>query len=106
MCNYLNAIQSYRQAGRTLSLDCGGPRVALTALTEKIIRVRLAPTGVFTARRSWAVTPPDESFPGAPLELDEMDGDLVWRTPALSIHITRAPCRITFHDPHGRPFCA
>jgi len=106
MYNQLNAIQSHQRAGNTLFLDCGGPRVAITALTEKIIRVRLAPQGSFNARRSWAITPPDESFPPVPLELTEKNGRLVLSTAALSIQINCAPCRITFHDLEGRPFCA
>src|SRR5689334_25079652 len=106
MPNQLNAVQSYQHTDSTLRLDCGGPCVTLTALTEKIIRVRLAPTGSFAARRSWAVTPPDESFPAVPLELEESKEKLVLRTAALSIPIPRAACRISFYDSQGRTFCA
>ena len=41
----LGALRSSTCVGRDIILDFGGPRVAITVLTDRMIRVRLAPDG-------------------------------------------------------------
>ncbi len=48
--NSLGALHSSIREGRSLTLDYGGPRVAITVLNDRLIRVRLAPDGAFAAR--------------------------------------------------------
>src|SRR5437588_12032547 len=67
----LQTLRSYTREGRALILDYGGPRVAITVLTDSLIRVRLAPDGTFAARRSWAVARADDEFPEASFEIEE-----------------------------------
>lgn len=110
-------LQSYSREGRTLTLDCGGPRLAISVLSPRIVRVRLAPEGTFAPRRSWDVVPPDEEFPETPFEVRETDEALLVHIGAgngssnndddsgLSLHIRRNPCRISFADAEGRSFC-
>ncbi len=43
------------RAGRAVLADYGGPVLAITPLTDSVVRIRLAPYGVFAPRRSWAV---------------------------------------------------
>src|SRR5437879_11318668 len=69
----LEALRSYTREGRSLILDYGGPRVAITVLTDRMIRVRLAPDGTFAARRSWAVARADDEFPETSFEIEESD---------------------------------
>ena len=69
--NSLRALHSSTRDGRSLILDYGGPRVAITILSDRIIRVRLAPDGAFLARRSWAVARADEEFGEATFEIEE-----------------------------------
>ena len=102
----LAAVQSYAEDQQTLVLDCGGPRLAISALTERIVRVRLAPDGGFAPRRPWAVAPPDSDFPGAASALTASDGALILRTAALSVQIARSGAGLTFSDAAGRVFCA
>ncbi|GIV96760.1 MAG: alpha-glucosidase [Herpetosiphonaceae bacterium] len=102
----LGAVRSWRREGRSLILECGGPSVAITILSPQIVRVRLAPEGTFAPRRSWAVTPPDETFPETPFEVREIDGELVVETGRFSVYIQRDPCRISFADHQGQRFCA
>src|SRR5260370_24732099 len=85
----LGTLRSSTREGRTLILDFGGPRVAITILTDRMIRVRLALDGVFAAPRSWAVTRSDETFPEAPFEIVEQDEALVLRTASLTVLIER-----------------
>lgn len=104
--NQLGTVRSYRHVGCTVFLDCGGPLVALTPLTDRIIRVRLAPQGSFAPRRSWAVSGPDQDFPGASLEISQTDTTLLLQTAALTIHLARNSCSIGFTDEQGHTFCA
>src|SRR5690348_4105070 len=60
--NRLGALRSFSREGRSVMLDYGGPSVAITVLTDSLVRVRLAPEGAFEVRRSWAVVRADEEF--------------------------------------------
>jgi alpha-glucosidase len=92
--------------GQALILDCGGPRVQVSILAPRLVRVRMAPDGAFAPRRSWAVAQPDEAFPEAPFSVRE-DGDtLVLDTGALSMRIARSTGAIAFADAQGKEFCA
>lgn len=102
----LGAVRAYAQEGRALLLDCGGPRVVITVLTERIVRVRLAPAGACAPRRSWAVACADEDFPPASFDLEATPAALTLRTSALTLRIERETCRIACADAQGRPFCA
>jgi alpha-glucosidase len=104
--NSVAAIQSFTKDGRSLFLDCGGPRVAITILTPRLVRVRLAPKGSFAPRRSWAVAHADEEFAESPFEIIETADALTLDTGALKVQIERARCMVSFADPRGQPFCA
>src|ERR1700693_2413753 len=79
----LGALRSYTREGCALILDYSGPLVAITVLTDRIIRVRLAPDGMFAARRSWAVARADNEFPEASFEIEESGQALVLRSASL-----------------------
>jgi alpha-glucosidase len=102
----LGAVRSYQHEGPVLTLACGEARVVIAALTDRIVRVRLAPHGAFEPRRSWAVAQPDSAFPGAPFDLDAADDSLLLRTAALAVRISDDSGAISFVDVEGRPFCA
>ncbi len=84
-------------------------------LTPRIVRVRFAPNGTFSPRRSWAVATPDDdtaTFPTVPFSISETPTKLTIQMaaamgdPAMTIHIQRSPCRISFTDHTGQVFCA
>src|SRR2546423_14228876 len=102
----LGALRSSTRAGHGLILDYGGPHVAITVLTDRMIRVRLAPDGTFAARRSWAVAQADEAFPEASFEIEESGQALVLRTASLTVRIERDRGSLSFADAQGQPFCA
>ncbi|KAB8145847.1 DUF5110 domain-containing protein [Chloroflexia bacterium SDU3-3] len=102
----LGAVQSHRLEGSTLSLAFGGPVLAITTLTDQIMRVRLAPTGSFAPRRSWAVAAPDEEFPGAAAQVAHEGGVITLRTAALAAHVDTATGALRFTTADGRAFCA
>ena len=104
--NTLGVLHSFIRQERSIVLDYGGPRVAVTALTDSLIRVRLAPDGEFLARRSWAVARADEEFDEAAFEIEESDQELLLRTASLTVRIGRSRGSLSFEDVQGQPFCA
>src|SRR6266487_6720457 len=102
----LGSLRSSIREGRSLIIDYGGPRVAITVLTDRIIRVRLAPEGSFAARRSWAVARADEEFGEAAFEIEESDRELLLRTASLTVRIDPGSGRLSFADMQGQGFCA
>lgn len=104
--NSLGTLRSSIRVGRALILDYDGARVAITVLTDRIIRVRLAPDGTFAARRSWAVARADEAFPAASFEIEEQGQALLLRTASLMVLIERDRGRLSFADAQGQSFCA
>jgi len=104
--NALGVLHSSTREGRSLILDYGGPRVAITVMTDRIIRVRLAPEGAFVARRSWAVARADEEFGEATFEIEESGRELLLRTASLTVRIDRDRGSLSFADVQGQQFCA
>src|SRR2546425_4069902 len=102
----LGALRSSTREGRTLILDYGGPRVAITVLTDRMIRVRLAPDGAFAAHRSWAVARADDAFPEAMFEIEKSGHALLLRTASLTVRIERDRGSLSFIDAQRQPFCA
>src|SRR5438552_691419 len=102
----LGALRSYTREGQALILDYGGPRVAITVLTDRLIRVRLAPDGAFAARRSWAVARADEQFGEATFEIEESGWELLLKTASLTVRIDRDRGSLSFADVQGQPFSA
>ena len=100
----LGNLRSFTRPGRALILDYSGTRVAITVLTDRLIRVRLAPDGAFAARRSWAVARADETFPQASFEIEEQDQALVLRTASLTVQIERKWGSLSFADAQGNDF--
>ncbi|MGA7932990.1 MAG: glycoside hydrolase family 31 protein [Kovacikia sp.] len=100
----LGTVQRVEQNERGICLDCDGPRLLLTVLAPNLIRVRLAPTGDFAPRRSWAVAREDAEWARVPFEV-EMEGDaIVLKTEQISIFIDRTPCRMVCCNQAGQSF--
>ncbi len=91
---------------RTLIITPAAGRIAVSVLTPRIVRVRVSPDDTFAPRRSWGVTPPDESFEATPFTLEEADDALLVHTGLFTLWIDRASCRISCSDENGRSFCA
>src|SRR6266581_7286455 len=101
----LGSLRSSTRDGRSLLLDYGGPRVAISVLSDRIIRVRLAPEGAFAARRSWAVARADEEFGEVAFEIEELGSELLLRTASLTVRIDPGSGRLSFEDMQGQSFC-
>src|SRR5574340_517478 len=103
--NSLGALRSFSREGRTLMLDYGGPYVAITMLTDSLIRVRLAPEGVFEVRHSRSVARADEEFSEVTFELEDSGRELTLRTTTLSVKIDPQTGGLSFVNRQGQTFC-
>ena len=97
---------SQRSAGRCLHIQCGEPCLTISVLAPNLIRVRMAPTGEFLPRRSWAVTKPDQEWTPVPFEVEENAATVEIVTEQLRVVVDRNPCRIKCFDLAGQPFAA
>jgi alpha-glucosidase len=103
----LGAVQSIiARDDRSLTLDCGGPLLQVTILTPRLVRVRIATSGTFAPRRSWAVAAPDEGFAPLAVQFNEDDEALSLSTDLLTVRVERSSALLSFVDAQGTAFCA
>ena len=102
----LGSIAACTREGRTVTFDCGGPRLSLTVLTPTLVRVQIAPNGTFAPRRSWAVARADADYAEVDFELRAEADAVVLGTGALSVRVRRADGALAFADAQGTAFCA
>src|SRR5258708_39992227 len=101
----LGTLRSYTREGHTLILDYGGPCVAITVLTDRLIRGRLAPGGTFAAHRSWAVARADNEVPGASFEIEDLGQVLVRRTASFRVRLRRRRGKPYLVDEQAQQVC-
>lgn len=99
----LKSVQAITRDQQQVTLECGGPRLQISVLSSNLIRVRLAPSGEFRPRRSWAATKDDREWLPVPFELQEA-AKVEIVTEALRLCIHRDPCRLECYDSSGRTF--
>jgi alpha-glucosidase len=100
----IEAVQAIKQDERHIRFECGEPCLTISVLAPNLIRVRMAPTGEFAPRRSWAVAMADEEWPAVPFQVQEKADAVEIETEQLRIVVHRNPCRIQFFDSAGQPF--
>lgn len=100
----LGVLRAVERTERGVRCDCGGPALSVSVLAPNLIRVRVAPTGEFASRRSWAVTRDDHEWSATPFEIRELEAEIEIETEALLVRIQREPCRVACFDKQGRPF--
>ncbi|MCS7145789.1 MAG: glycoside hydrolase family 31 protein [Nitrososphaerota archaeon] len=96
---FLGNLSSFEKRDNKVVLVCGAAKVELQILAPDLVRVRLAPNGVFEPDYSWAVVKRD--WPPADFTLEETDRALRVKTSELVVEVQRAPCRLSFFDPEG-----
>lgn len=98
----IGTVTAFRQEGDALVLECGSARVRVTPITDEIIRIRLSPDGSFGRDHSWAVLPEVSQRRRPQWSVEEIDGHVDIVTDAIRVRVSKAPCRIAFHDADGR----
>jgi alpha-glucosidase len=91
-------LKRYWQTGPTLFADYGGPLLAVTLLSADMIRVRLAPGGIFAPRRSWAVTRPDKAYTPPTVTIEEDSEYITLLSGHLAVRLTREGGRIRIEE--------
>lgn len=108
----LGNMTGFEVRGATLVLDCGGPRLAVTFLADDVARVRLAPDGTFRTDKTAAdahetpfsyATADEHDWEYGTLEVRDLGDRLRIQTSALVLNVRKAPCRLCFTLPDGRP---
>lgn len=109
----LGDVTGVEVRGATLVIDCGGPRLAVSLLAPDVARVRLAPTGDFRtaghgadaheAPFSYALDT-DTAWTDEAITVEESAAAFTVETDRMRLVVNRAPCRLRFETPDGRPF--
>ncbi|MEM4591549.1 MAG: glycoside hydrolase family 31 protein [Nitrososphaerota archaeon] len=95
----LGDITSYEVKDNRVLLVCGAAKVELQILAPDLLRVRLAPQGVFEPDHSWAVVKRD--WPPADFKVEDAGEVLRIRTAELIVEVKRSPCRLAILDTEG-----
>jgi alpha-glucosidase len=93
-----SVLKRYWQTGPTLFADYGGPLLAVTLLSADLIRVRLAPGGIFAPRRSWAVARPGEAYAPPAVTIEEDSEHITLLGGYLAVLLTREGGRIRIEE--------
>ncbi|KAB8315136.1 glycoside hydrolase family 31 protein [Tolypothrix campylonemoides VB511288] len=100
----IGTVQAVHWDERTINLECGDSRVAISVLAPNLIRVRMSPNGEFTSRRPWAIAPDDTEWAVIPFQVRESDATVEIETEQIRVSVQRQNCRITCFDKSGRSF--
>jgi alpha-glucosidase len=88
----------HRLCQATLTVDYGGPVLAVTFVEPGTVRIRLAPTGTFATRRSWCPLAPDDGGSPPAVRLSD-DGDtLELASDVLTVRVEGAGGRLAVVD--------
>ncbi len=86
-----------------VELVCDVARVRITAHRDGVIRIRLAPDGVFARNLSWA----DVELPAAPtVKIEETRDEVRMTAGRITVRVARSPLLITFLDATGNVLLA
>jgi alpha-glucosidase len=94
-----------------VELTAGRKKVRVVALTDAIIRVRVAPQGVFPDEMSWAVSFSADQHPSQ-VGVEENSSSIDITVPKGRVQIEKNSLQLIFRDPTGRvvneddPVCA
>ncbi len=103
---FSSGLETYRATRLGLEAEGSGARLQIDVVSDQILHLRASPDGQFSPRRSWAVTPPEEAFPGADFSLQESAESLSLVTAAFDLTIEQPTGRLSFSNRSGQVFCA
>ena len=86
-----------------VELTAGKSKVRITAFKEGIIRVRVAPTGVFAKDFSWAIV---EAPQPPAVKIDDSKEDLRMTVGDILVRVDKSPLLISFSDSSGNTLLA
>jgi alpha-glucosidase len=92
-------VTSYSHTGNLFSIHAGKALVNVHVLAPDLIRIRLAPTGVFDTDASWAVIKND--WPDVAVNTNDLADELRIATREISLIIGKRPLRLKLVDSKG-----
>lgn len=93
---YLASVKSMQKEGNKFYFSDGSARVEVRVVSDEIIRVRLAPHGVFLADFSYAVPEVDQKV--STFHLEEHEAFYSITTNTVTVKINKEDFLISFHD--------
>ncbi len=96
---HVGALTGFKAVPNGVELQVGPARVRVEAISESVIRVRLAPDGTFPADFSWAVVP--SNSPAPQVTAEESAQAVEMATARLRVRIQKSPLLIAFLDSAG-----
>ncbi|MDZ8054784.1 MAG: glycoside hydrolase family 31 protein [Aulosira sp. ZfuVER01] len=100
----IGSVQAVNWSNSTVNFQCTNSRLQITILAPNLLRVRLAPTGEFMRRRSWAVTVDDSEWAKVPFEVQDTDATVEITTEQIRVCVHKQECRLACFDKANRPF--
>lgn len=97
----LGSVKGFERSASFVVLDCSGPKLRIAAVTPDIIRVTLAPDGVFH-EGSYAVAWRGE----APVEVEDSSEALLVKTQKLVVKVRKEVASFEVCDAEGRYICS
>lgn len=101
----IGSAENIQRDERGVWCECGESRLAISVLANNLIRVRLAPTGEFMPRRSWAVALDDGEWDKINFAFQDTGETVEIETEKMRLSLQKNHCRIQCFDKEGRPFC-
>ena len=96
---HLGAVTGVKVLPDGVELAAGQASVRVTAVSEAVIRVHLAPEGKFPPDRSWAVVP--SNAPAPRVTVKDSVNTVELTTSRGKVRIQKSPLLIAFADPSG-----
>lgn len=96
---HVGNVTQVREMKNGVEVRAGQASLRVLAVTDSVIRVRLAPLGSFLDDFSWAVVPRAGAAPQ--VEIRQTRDAIVLSTARLQVRITKSPLRLSFLDLHG-----
>jgi len=100
---HIGKVQKVEKLPDGVELTAGKTKVRITAFRDGIVRVRVAPTGIFPKDFSWAVI---ESPQPPPVKIDESKEEVRMTAGSVVVRVQKAPLLIDFLDASGNVLLA
>src|SRR5438067_274584 len=97
----IGAVSQVRKLPNGVELTAGKSAVRVVAVTDSVIRVRVAQSGSFPDDHSWAILP--EALPKPPtVRIVDSPKSVVFSVASGAVRIEKSPLRIQFLDEAGK----
>ena len=97
---YIEDVSRVRALPNGVELQAGSAKIRIVALSDSVVRVRLAPAGAFPADTSWVVLPGSQQN-DVRVDVKDSRRMVEFSTARLKIRVRKSPFQIIFLDSEG-----